>query len=104
MIALTVSGNLSRPLVDVPKQGPDANERIGIDTYVGMAFSNLIALAIMLTTAATLHANGMTDIQTSSQAAEALKSVVGEFAFAIFTLGILGTGLLAVPVLAGSAA
>jgi Mn2+/Fe2+ NRAMP family transporter len=92
------------PLVDVPKQGPDANKRIGIDTYVGMAFSNLIALAIMVTTAATLHVNGITDIQTSGQAAEALKPVAGEFAFAIFTLGIVGTGLLAVPVLAGSAA
>jgi Mn2+/Fe2+ NRAMP family transporter len=69
-----------------------------------MAFSNFIALAIMVTTAATLHASGNTDIQTSSQAAEALKPVAGEFAFAIFTLGIIGTGLLAVPVLAGSAA
>jgi NRAMP (natural resistance-associated macrophage protein)-like metal ion transporter len=93
-----------KPLVDAPKQGPDANERIGIDTYVGMAFSNLVALAIMVTTAATLHVSGKTDIQTSSQAAEALKPVAGEFAFAIFTLGIVGTGLLAVPVLAGSAA
>jgi Mn2+/Fe2+ NRAMP family transporter len=93
-----------KPLVKAPKQGPDANERIGIDTYVGMAFSNLVALAIMVTTAATLHINGTTDIQTSSQAAEALKPVAGEFAFAIFTLGIVGTGLLAVPVLAGSAA
>jgi Mn2+/Fe2+ NRAMP family transporter len=92
------------PLVDAPEQGPDANERIGIDTYVGMAFSNLIALAIMVTTAATLHVNGITDIQTSSQAAEALRPVAGEFAFAAFTLGIVGTGLLAVPVLAGSAA
>jgi Mn2+/Fe2+ NRAMP family transporter len=69
-----------------------------------MAFSNLVALAIMVTTAATLHANGNTEIQTSSQAAEALKPVAGEFAFAIFSLGIIGTGLLAVPVLAGSAA
>jgi NRAMP (natural resistance-associated macrophage protein)-like metal ion transporter len=93
-----------KPLVEAPRQGPDANERIGIDTYVGMAFSNLIALAIMVTTAATLHVSGATDIQTSSQAAEALKPVAGEFAFAIFTLGIIGTGLLAVPVLAGSAA
>jgi Mn2+/Fe2+ NRAMP family transporter len=58
----------------------------------------------MVTTAATLHASGQTDIQTSSQAAEALKPVAGEFAFAIFSLGIIGTGLLAVPVLAGSAA
>jgi Mn2+/Fe2+ NRAMP family transporter len=93
-----------KALVDAPRQGPDANERIGIDTYIGMAFSNLVALAIMVTTAATLHANGKTDIQTSSQAAEALKPVAGDFAFAIFTLGIIGTGLLAVPVLAGSAA
>ena len=93
-----------KPLVKAPRQGPDAIERIGIDTYVGMAFSNLVALAIMVTTAATLHANGITDIQTSSQAAEALKPVAGEFAFAIFSLGIIGTGLLAVPVLAGSAA
>jgi NRAMP (natural resistance-associated macrophage protein)-like metal ion transporter len=93
-----------KPLVKAPRQGPDANVRIGIDTYVGMAFSNLVALAIMVTTAATLHAKGITDIQTSSQAAEALKPVAGEFAFAIFSLGIVGTGLLAVPVLAGSAA
>jgi NRAMP (natural resistance-associated macrophage protein)-like metal ion transporter len=93
-----------KPLLDAPRQGPDANERIGIDTYVGMAFSNLVALAIMVTTAATLHATGKNDIQTSSQAAEALKPVAGEFAFAIFALGIVGTGLLAVPVLAGSAA
>jgi len=93
-----------KPLIKAPRQGPDANERIGIDTYVGMAFSNLVALAIMATTAATLHVNGNTDIETSSQAAEALRPVAGEFAFAIFTLGIVGTGLLAVPVLAGSAA
>jgi NRAMP (natural resistance-associated macrophage protein)-like metal ion transporter len=93
-----------RPLITAPKQGPDANKRIAIDTYVGMAFSNIVALAIMVTTAATLHVSGRTDIQTSSQAAEALKPVAGEFAFAIFSLGIVGTGLLAVPVLAGSTA
>jgi len=93
-----------KPLVAAPKQGPDAINRIEIDTYIGMAFSNLIALAIMFTTAATLHAAGTTDIQTSSQAAEALKPIAGSFAFAIFTLGIVGTGLLAVPVLAGSSA
>jgi Mn2+/Fe2+ NRAMP family transporter len=92
------------PLVKAPKQGPDALERIRIDTYVGMAFSNLVALAIMFTTAATLHATGNLNIQTSSQAAEALKPVAGEFSFAIFALGIIGTGFLAVPVLAGSAA
>jgi len=93
-----------KPLVAAPKQGPDAFNRIEVDTYVGMAFSNLVALAIMVTTAATLHAAGMTDIQTSSQAAEALKPIAGSFAFAIFTVGIVGTGLLAVPVLAGSSA
>jgi NRAMP (natural resistance-associated macrophage protein)-like metal ion transporter len=93
-----------KALVRSPKQGRDAFERIKLDTYVGMAFSNLVALAIMVTTAATLHAHGVTNVQTSSQAAEALKPVAGEFAFAVFTLGIVGTGLLAVPVLAGSAA
>ena len=93
-----------KPLVEAPKQGPSAIARIEIDTYVGMAFSNLVALAIMVTTAATLHMAGTTDIQTSSQAAEALKPLAGSFAFTIFALGIIGTGLLAVPVLAGSAA
>jgi NRAMP (natural resistance-associated macrophage protein)-like metal ion transporter len=93
-----------QPLVEAPQQGPDAIVRIREDTYVGMAFSNAVALAIMITTAATLHAAGITDIDTSSQAAEALRPVAGPFAFALFTLGIVGTGLLAVPVLAGSAA
>jgi NRAMP (natural resistance-associated macrophage protein)-like metal ion transporter len=92
------------PLVKKPRQGPDALERIRLDTYVGMAFSNLVALAIIITTAATLHAAGVTDIDTSSQAAEALKPVAGALAFTVFTLGIVGTGLLAVPVLAGSTA
>jgi Mn2+/Fe2+ NRAMP family transporter len=95
---------MRKPLVEAPKQGRDAHERITIDTYIGMAFSNLVALAIMVTTAATLHVNGKIDVLTSGQAAEALKPVAGEFAFAIFALGIVGTGLLAVPVLAGSAA
>lgn len=93
-----------KPLVKEPKQAPDAIRRIRVDTYIGMAFSNLVALAIMSTTAATLHAAGTIDIQTSNQAAEALRPIAGQFAFAIFTLGIVGTGLLAVPVLAGSAA
>ena len=69
-----------------------------------MGFSNLVAFFIMLTTAVTLHAAGQTDIQTSEQAAAALKPIAGDFAFALFSLGIIGTGLLAVPVLAGSAA
>jgi len=78
--------------------------RIKIDTYIGMGFSNLVAFFIMLTTAVTLNANGITDIQTSSQAAMALRPIAGDFAFALFTMGIVGTGMLAVPVLAGSAA
>jgi Mn2+/Fe2+ NRAMP family transporter len=78
--------------------------RIQLDTLVGMGFSNIIALFIMLTTAATLNAHAAKDIQTSSQAAEALRPIAGDFTFAIFALGIIGTGLLALPVLAGSAA
>jgi Mn2+/Fe2+ NRAMP family transporter len=71
---------------------------------VGMGASNLIAVAIMITSAATLHSNGITEIETSAQAAEALEPIAGEFAALLFTLGIVGTGLLAIPVLAGSAA
>jgi NRAMP (natural resistance-associated macrophage protein)-like metal ion transporter len=93
-----------KPLVKAPHQGPDAIERIRLDTYIGMAFSNLVALAIIVATAATLHAAGVTDVASSSQAAEALRPVAGPFAFTLFALGIVGTGLLAVPVLAGSAA
>ncbi|HET7525040.1 MAG TPA: divalent metal cation transporter [Burkholderiaceae bacterium] len=78
--------------------------RIKVDTYVGMLFSNAIALCIVLATAVTLNMHGTTHIQTSAQAAEALRPVAGDFAFALFALGIIGTGLLAVPVLAGSAA
>ena len=93
-----------KPLVKAPDQGPDEIERIQLDTYIGMAFSNLVALAIIFATAATLHVNGITDVATSAQAAEALRPVAGPFAFTLFALGIVGTGLLAVPVLAGSAA
>ncbi len=78
--------------------------RIKVDTVVGMTFSNLIAFFIIVSAAATLHAAGITDIQTSAQAAEALRPLAGEFTFIIFSLGIIGTGMLAVPVLAGSAA
>ena len=78
--------------------------RIKQDTYVGMIFSNAVALCIVVATAVTLNQHGITNIQTSSQAAEALRPVAGEFAFAVFAMGIIGTGLLAVPVLAGSAA
>ena len=78
--------------------------RIKWDTYIGMGFSNLVAFFIILTTAATLHASGVINIQTSAQAAEALRPLAGEFTFLLFSLGIIGTGMLAVPVLAGSAA
>jgi len=92
-----------QPLKDAPEQTENAVERIRLDTYVGMAFSNIVALAIMIAAGATLHAHGVTDIQSTSQAAEALKPVGGNFAFAIFAVGVIGTGLLAIPVLAGSA-
>lgn len=78
--------------------------RIRFDTLIGMAFSNVIGLAIIITTAATLHVKGVTDVQSSAQAAEALKPIAGRFAGYIFALGIVGTGLLAIPVLAGSTA
>ncbi len=78
--------------------------RIRWDTLVGMGFSNLVAFFIILSTAATLHASGISNIQSSAQAAEALRPLAGEFTFFLFSLGIIGTGLLAVPVLAGSAA
>ena len=91
-------------LVDAPWQARREFRRIGFDTFAGMAFSNIIALAIMIATAATLHASGKTDITTAAQAAQALQPVAGKFAFLVFSLGIIGTGLLAVPVLAGSAA
>ena len=94
----------SGSLLDHPADAPRELSRIRIDTYVGMAFSNLIAFFIILTTAVTLNKSGVTDISTSAQAAEALRPIAGEFAFLLFSLGIIGTGLLALPVLAGSAA
>jgi Mn2+/Fe2+ NRAMP family transporter len=93
-----------RDLLHAPEQGRSALRRIRIDTLVGMTFSNLVALAIMVTAAAVLHPNGVTAIQTSSQAAEALRPLAGPFSATVFALGVVGTGLLAVPVLAGSAA
>jgi NRAMP (natural resistance-associated macrophage protein)-like metal ion transporter len=92
------------PLKWAPWQAKKQFERIKVDTVVGMGFSNVVSLFIILTTAATLHAAGITNIQTSAQAAKALEPLAGRFAFALFTVGIVGTGLLAVPVLAGSAA
>jgi NRAMP (natural resistance-associated macrophage protein)-like metal ion transporter len=92
------------PLLQNPEQAPAQLARVRRDTMVGMAFSNLIAYFIILTTAVTLHAAGKTGIQTSADAAEALRPIAGNLAFLLFGLGIIGTGLLAVPVLAGSAA
>src|SRR5471032_3219236 len=94
----------AQPLIEAPEQAPRQMARMELDTIVGMAFSNIVALFIMLTTAATLNAHGITDIQTSSQAAEALRPIAGPYVFLVFALGIVGTGLLALPVLAGSAA
>jgi NRAMP (natural resistance-associated macrophage protein)-like metal ion transporter len=95
---------IRQPLLQRPKQGDGALARIRLDTVVGMAISNLVALAIMATAAATLHGSKVKNIESAAQAAEALRPLVGSFAFALFSVGIIGTGLLAVPVLAGSAA
>jgi len=92
------------PLREAPEQAAHHLDRIKVDTWVGMTFSNGIALCIMLTTAATLHVQGVTSIETAEQAAAALRPIAGDFAFLLFAAGIVGTGLLAVPVLAGSAA
>jgi NRAMP (natural resistance-associated macrophage protein)-like metal ion transporter len=94
----------TRPLCVAPKTAGPELRRIQIDTIVGMAFSSIVSLAIVFATAATLNAHGIHDIATSAQAADALRPIAGEFAFALFAVGIIGTGLLAVPVLAGSAA
>ena len=94
----------ARSLLQAPEQAPAQIRRIRIDTYVGMGYSNLISLFIIITTAATLNAHGVTNIATSSQAAEALRPIAGIFTFALFAAGIIGIGLLAIPVLAGSCA
>ncbi|KIF82799.1 NRAMP family divalent metal transporter [Noviherbaspirillum autotrophicum] len=94
----------AQPLKDDPAHAAVSFRRIRTDTYIGMGFSNLVAFFIMLTSAATLNAHGVTGIATSSQAAEALRPIAGDFAFLLFSMGIIGTGLLSIPVLAGSAA
>ena len=91
-------------LKHAPHQAAAERQRIKADTYIGMGVSNLIAFFIILTAAVTLHAHGQTHIETAAQAAEALRPVAGDFAFLLFALGLTGTGLLALPVLAGSAA
>ena len=85
-------------------EAPGHLARIKLDTFVGMLFSNAVALCIVIATAVTLNQRGITTIATAAQAAEALRPIAGEFAFAVFAMGIIGTGLLAIPVLAGSAA
>jgi NRAMP (natural resistance-associated macrophage protein)-like metal ion transporter len=94
----------AKPLKHAPEQAAANLRRIKIDTCSGMGFSNLVAFFIVLTTAVTLNTHGVTDIQTTAQAASALRPIAGEFGFLLFAAGIIGTGLLAVPVLAGSAA
>jgi len=94
----------AHPLREAPDEARTQISRIRVDTYLGMGFSNLISLFIIITAAATLNAHGVTNIQTSAQAAEALRPIAGVFTFAVFAAGIIGIGLLAVPVLAGSAA
>lgn len=93
-----------KPLRQAPEQARKHLRRLRLDTWVGMGFSNAIAFCMILAAAATLHSHAQTDVESTKQAAEALKPVAGEFAFALFAFGILGTGLLALPVLAGSAA
>lgn len=94
----------AKPLCVTPRVAGPELARVRSDTIIGMGFSNLIAIFIIFATAATLHAHGVTDIKTSSQAAEALRPIAGVFTFALFAAGIIATGMLAVPVLAGSAA
>jgi NRAMP (natural resistance-associated macrophage protein)-like metal ion transporter len=87
-----------------PRQARAQFGRIRFDTFTGMLLSQVVAFFIILAAGATLHAHGVTDIQTADQAAEALRPLAGRFAFTVFAVGIVGTGLLAVPVMAGSAA
>jgi NRAMP (natural resistance-associated macrophage protein)-like metal ion transporter len=93
-----------QPLRDAPEQAAEQLKRIQYDTYIGMGISNLVAFFIMLTAIVTLGTHGITEIHTSAEAAQALRPVAGDLAFVLFATGIIGTGLLAVPVLAGSAA
>jgi len=97
-------GKVDKPLRDEPRRGKSETDRMTFDTVTGMIFSNGIAFFIILTTAAVLHANGVTEIKSAADAANALKPLAGELAFLMFALGIIGTGMLAIPVLAGSAA
>jgi NRAMP (natural resistance-associated macrophage protein)-like metal ion transporter len=92
------------PLTEHPEEAPEAMRRIEWDTYIGMAYANIVGFFVMLSTAVTLHGAGVTQINTAAQAAQALRPLAGDLAFGLFALGIVATGLLAVPVLAASAA
>ena len=98
------AGGVLKDYAHAPEEAREHLRRIKWDTWIGMGFSNLIAFFIILSTAVTLNASGITQIATASQAAEALRPIAGDFAFLLFALGIIGTGMLAVPILAGSAA
>ena len=93
-----------KPLRDAPEQARRELTRIRWDTVVGMGASTFIGLCIMVTTSGTLHAHGVTNIRSAAQAAEALRPVAGDFAYILFAAGIIGTGMLALPSLSGSAA
>ena len=104
ILTITPGTYTTKPLYVAPKKAGPELRRIRLDTLVGMGFSHITALFIVVATAATLHAHGIRDIASAAQAAEALRPIAGDLAFALFAIGIIGTGLLAVPVLAGSAA
>jgi len=99
-----IANSKHRAIKREPRSAPKQFRRMRFDTLTGMAFSNLIALAIIMAAAATLNRQGVTEIGSAADAAQALRPVAGQFAFALFAIGIIGTGFLAVPVLAGSAA
>src|SRR6185312_8203120 len=96
------SSKRRKPLRRVPKQAPIALRRFGIDTTVGMIFSNLVSFFIILASALVLHAHGKVDIHTSAEAAAALRPLAGDLAFALYAVGIIGTGLLAVSMVAAA--
>lgn len=99
-----IANSKHRSIKQDPRSAGRQFRRMRFDTLTGMAFSNIISIAIILAAAATLHRQGITQVGSAADAARALRPVAGQFAFALFALGIIGTGFLAVPVLAGSAA
>jgi Mn2+/Fe2+ NRAMP family transporter len=90
------------PVRIAPQQARAQFVKIRVDTYTGMAVSNTVMFFIILTAAVTLNAHGITQIDSAEQAARALRPVAGEYAFLLFAVGLIGTGMLAVPTLSGS--